>query len=63
MVGRNTGADRFRFPQQFTTRVEIEKLPPQKYVRRLPDPPAASDKDRKSGGDSSLDFGFFRGRP
>jgi Tfp pilus assembly PilM family ATPase len=42
VLGRNTAADRFRFPQQFTTRVEVEKLPPDKYVRRLI-PPSADD--------------------
>ena len=42
VLGRNTAADRFRFPQQFTTRMEVEKLPPDKYVRRLT-PPSADD--------------------
>jgi Tfp pilus assembly PilM family ATPase len=42
VLARNTAADRFRFPQQFTTRVEVEKLPPDKYVRRLT-PPSADD--------------------
>jgi Tfp pilus assembly PilM family ATPase len=66
-VSRNTGAERFRFPQQFAQRVEIEKIPPDKYVRRLPE--QASDESRGSGrnrrrgrrNDSDFGFGGFDG--
>jgi hypothetical protein len=54
VLGRNTAADRFRFPQQFTTRVEVEKLPPDKYVRRLT-PPSADDSS--TGFPDTFDMG------
>jgi hypothetical protein len=35
-LGRNTGPDRFQFMQQFTIpKVDVEKLPPDKYTRRM----------------------------
>lgn len=41
-VAPNTGVDRFRFTQQFNTKVDIESRPPEKYIRHLvvPDAPA-----------------------
>jgi len=56
VLGRNTAADRFRFPQQFTTRVEVEKLPPDKYVRKLT-PPSADDTRATGFPDTGLDLG------
>jgi Tfp pilus assembly PilM family ATPase len=35
---RNTGVDRFRFRQEFTTRLDLEPRPPTAYVRRLTSP-------------------------
>lgn len=54
VLGRNTAADRFRFPQQFTARVEVEKLPPDKYVRRL-SPPSA--EETSTGSSDNFDVG------
>jgi hypothetical protein len=54
-VGRNTGADRRFFPQQFTMKFDIEKLPPEKYTRKLV--PPAPEERRGRGGDG--DFGGF----
>jgi Tfp pilus assembly PilM family ATPase len=58
VLGRNTAADRFRFPQQFITRVEVEKLPPDKYVRRIT-PPSTDDTSATGFGDT----GFGPGGP
>jgi hypothetical protein len=55
VLGRNTAADRFRFPQQFLTRLEVEKLPPDKYVRRIT-PPSADDT-RSTGFPDNFDLG------
>jgi Tfp pilus assembly PilM family ATPase len=41
-TARNTGPDRTRFQQQFTTHIEIEKQSPEKYERRLA---AGDDED------------------
>jgi hypothetical protein len=57
---RNPGTDRRRFPQQFEMSAEIEKLPPERYVRRLPDASAPSEtaRDGAAAGGSMPDFGF-----
>jgi Tfp pilus assembly PilM family ATPase len=43
---RGGGQDRFRYRQQFTTRVDLEKQPPTKYVLRLPALPEKGDRNR-----------------
>ena len=55
-VGRNTtGQDRFqRFTQQFELPVEVEKIPPEKYVRRL----NVAPPPRETAGGQGFDFGF-----
>jgi Tfp pilus assembly PilM family ATPase len=35
ILGRNLSIDRFRFPNQFSTRVDVEKREPAQYLRRL----------------------------
>ena len=66
---RNTGVDRVRFRQEFTTRLEVAPRPPAAYVRRLPDPEAGGGRDRQRGGrrpggdGMDMDFGGFGGQP
>jgi hypothetical protein len=63
VLSRNTGVDRFRFPQQFTTRVDVEKLAPGQYTRRITEEPTG--RGRRGGGDG-MDFGaggFGGGQP
>lgn len=64
-MGRNTGLERGRFSQQFTTKVDIEKQPPNRYIRRLPEPPTedeqrAQERDgrrrRPTGGNGTMTF-------
>jgi len=43
----NTSTDRARFPTQFTSQVDIEKLPPNQFERRLPEG-SAEDKPERS---------------
>ncbi len=38
-AGPNRGGIDRNFGQQFTTKVDVEKVPPSRYSRRLPDPP------------------------
>jgi hypothetical protein len=54
----NVGQDRFLYPQQFTSKVDLERLPPTKYVRRIPEP---DPLDRRNPGQQGnpMDFGFF----
>jgi Tfp pilus assembly PilM family ATPase len=52
---QNRGLDRRMFPHEFSTHVELEHVPPTKYVRRLR-PPAGR------GGDDFNDFGFMGGQ-
>jgi Tfp pilus assembly PilM family ATPase/Tfp pilus assembly protein PilN len=47
-TSQNTGTERARFQQQFNAHMEIEKQPPDKYVRQLP-------ADEGSGGQQSRD--------
>jgi hypothetical protein len=50
VLTRNTGTDRFFFPQQFTTRVELEKALPTQYARQLPEaPPEPKDEQPNFG--------------
>jgi Tfp pilus assembly PilM family ATPase len=48
-LGPNRSVDRFSFPQQFTTSIDVQKVPPNKYIRRLPDPP---ERGRLGGDDN-----------
>jgi hypothetical protein len=52
---RNTRADRFRFGQQFSTRVDLEKRPPGEYTRRLP------EQSREGRNAPGTDASFFPG--
>src|SRR5262249_24178535 len=45
-TSRNTGPERGRFQEQFITHIEIEKPPPEKYVRRLPEDNGAGGERR-----------------
>jgi hypothetical protein len=60
---RNTGAERLRFRQEFSTKVDIEPRPPNEYVRRLP--PVSAEKKRRQDSAGGMDFGFggFGGQP
>jgi Tfp pilus assembly PilM family ATPase len=54
----------FQFPLKFKTTVDIEKLPPEKYVRRLPDSGKKKIKRRNGNRrDEMMDFGDFGGQP
>jgi hypothetical protein len=54
---QNRGADRRVFPHEFSMRLELEHVPPTKYVRRLRPP------GRGNGGDDmDFGFGFFGGQ-
>lgn len=64
-MSRNTGLERGRFSQQFTTKVDVEKQQPGRYVRRLPDPPTEEElraqqrenrRRRPSGGNEAMAF-------
>jgi Tfp pilus assembly PilM family ATPase len=59
-VKRNTGVERFRFREEFTTKLDLEKRPPTAYVRRLS--AAEADKGRTGRrGSEGADFGGFGG--
>jgi Tfp pilus assembly PilM family ATPase len=49
---RNRGAEGRVFPHEFQVRMELEHVPPAKYVRKLRQPA------RPDGGDDMMDFGF-----
>jgi Tfp pilus assembly PilM family ATPase len=55
----NVGGDRRQYPQQFTTKVDIERLQPTKYVRRIPEPDPLDRRNRGRQQGNPLDFGFF----
>jgi hypothetical protein len=56
----NVGPDRFQYPQQFTTKVDIERLQPTKYVRHIPEPdPLDRQRNRGRPQGNPMDFGFF----
>lgn len=65
-LGRNTigGADRFRFPQQFTAHIEVERQPAERYTARLPEPSredgprAGSRRGRRGQGGDGGGVGF-----
>jgi Tfp pilus assembly PilM family ATPase len=62
-VKRNTGVDRVRFREEFTTRLDVEPRPPAGYVRRLP---SASElerqrRERRGREDRNTSFGGFAG--
>ncbi|HZT81420.1 MAG TPA: hypothetical protein VFA26_14415, partial [Gemmataceae bacterium] len=44
-MARNQKVDRRNFPQEFSTKVEVEKIPSNQYQRRL-EPPAEPDRRR-----------------
>jgi hypothetical protein len=56
VLSRNMSTDRFRFPQQFTTQVDVARRPPDRYVRRLPDFGRPAIRARR--GDEEPDFGL-----
>jgi hypothetical protein len=57
---RNRQVEQFRFRQKFSTQVDIEKQPPDKYVRHLPPPP--EDSSTRGRGESGEEGpGFFGG--
>jgi Tfp pilus assembly PilM family ATPase len=59
-IGRNTtGQDRFqRFTQQFELPLEIEKVAPEKYVRRLNAVPPPRPRNQEQGGEG-FDWGMM----
>lgn len=52
---RNTGVERFNFPLQFVSHVDVERKPPGQFRRQLPEGPP---QPRRRGG---ADFGGFGG--
>jgi Tfp pilus assembly PilM family ATPase len=50
-MDRNTGPDRRDFPQQFTLSLELEKVAPNQYVRKLAPPPPPEEKGDGDGGE------------
>jgi hypothetical protein len=59
---QNTGVDKARFPQHFTAHVEVEKQPPEKYVRQLP-PAEDGDNGRRNNNRRGGGKSKGRGRP
>ncbi|HEV3262772.1 MAG TPA: hypothetical protein VG013_38405, partial [Gemmataceae bacterium] len=59
--GRNNGADFFRFPQLFSAHVDLERLPPDQFTRRLPDGKAGDKQEGEDGGIMDMGFGGFGG--
>ncbi len=57
-LARNTGVDVRRYPQQFTTSMEVDKLPPTKYVRQMPAPPPQQQRGRGGRNRGGFDGGF-----
>src|SRR5262249_48831667 len=58
----NTTVDRFRFPQAFTTRIELEKRPPDKYTRSFTaTPPPKRQRPAMDGGAGLDAFGGIGG--
>jgi hypothetical protein len=63
-MGRNTGPDRVRFGQQFTTKVAILPRAPNQYLRRLPPAPPRQPEPAPAGNDLfDLQGLFGGGRP
>jgi Tfp pilus assembly PilM family ATPase len=61
VISRNLGADSRRFRQQFIQQIEIEKWPPEKYVRRMSDQPAEANGQSEGGFTPDFSFGGFPG--
>jgi Tfp pilus assembly PilM family ATPase len=62
VIERNTGPDRLRFSQQFSTRLDIEPRPPVRYVRLLPPPKHSPARDSAPADADLFDFGaLFNG--
>jgi Tfp pilus assembly PilM family ATPase len=55
----NVGNDRRWYSQQFTSKVDIERLQPSKYVRRIPEPDPLDRRNRGRPQGNPMDFGFF----
>src|SRR5262249_21236754 len=55
----NVGNDRRFYSQQFTSKVDIERLQPSKYVRRIPEPDPLERRNRGRQQGNPIDFGFF----
>lgn len=60
VLSRNTGPDRFRgFTQQFATKLDVEKVPPTKYIRLLSvAPPERQREPERPAAGMNLGFAF-----
>jgi len=61
VISRNTGAERYKFIQQFMTHLDVEQLPPEKYVRRLSNRTAAAADNSEDDGGAGFWFGNYGG--
>jgi Tfp pilus assembly PilM family ATPase len=55
----NVGQDRRFYTQEFTTKVDIERLQPAKYARRIPELEPFDRRNRGRPQGNPMDFGFF----
>jgi Tfp pilus assembly PilM family ATPase len=56
VMSRNTGLDRQFFNQQFTTRVDIEPRPSNRFVRQLPPPDSTRSRNRGPRDEGNVDL-------
>lgn len=63
VVSRTQGTGRFQFPYQFTTRLELEKLPPERFTLQIPVQDPESAKRNRQRDESFPDGGFGGDQP